>query len=68
MQLLAVTAEQIGYWADKLITVAVVALGFTWWRLVARKRRQVAAEWLDDLDAERKAEAHKADGPPRFNG
>lgn len=68
MQLLAMTAEQIGFWGDKLISVLAVTLVLIGCGLVASKRRQVTTEQLEDLDAERKANLHKADGPPRFNG
>lgn len=68
MQWLAVSAEQIGFWGDQLISVVgitfcLIACGF-----VVSKRRQVSTEHMEDLEAERKANLQNANGPPRFNG
>ena len=67
MQWLAVTAEQIGYWTDKLIFVAALAFVLGIGLLGLGKRRRQDAQRLEDLEADREADLHRS-GPPRFNG
>ena len=68
MHVLALTAQQIGYWGDKAITIAVVlaVLVFFTFKGTARRRGEDAAR-AEELEADRAADIYRA-GPPRFNG
>ena len=67
MHILAITAEQIGFWGDKLIGILGVSFcaGIIIWR--AGKKRSAGSERMETLEAEREADLGSS-GPPRFNG
>ncbi|MEA2711893.1 MAG: hypothetical protein QOF78_4494 [Phycisphaerales bacterium] len=67
MYLIAVTAQQIGFWADKLLIVIGLALAMTVCGFAAGKKRRATSVHLDELEADRNADIKRA-GPPRFNG
>ena len=68
MQLLALTAEFIGYWADKSIMAVgiLVTLGYLSSKRGQRHRHQETRR-LREQEAEHTADISRA-GPPRFNG
>ena len=69
MQLLSMTAEQIGFWGDKMIFVVGIAIVLGVFALVgaAKRSRRANTDRADELNADREADLQRS-GPPRFNG
>ena len=67
MQLLAATAEQVGFWGDKLISIVGITFCLIVGGALAGKKRRGNTERIEQLEAEREADL-RHDGPPRFNG
>ena len=67
MSLLALTAQDIGYWSDKLIMVGGITFCAIYLAVRSARRGLSTAERMNELDADRAADIHRA-GPPRFNG
>jgi hypothetical protein len=67
MTLLALTAQDIGHWMDKLILVGGITFCVLYLAIRSARRGLSTAERMNELDADRAADIHRA-GPPRFNG
>jgi hypothetical protein len=67
MHLLALIAQDIGYWTDKLIMAGGITFCVVYLAIRSARRGHTTAERMNELDADRAADIHRA-GPPRFNG
>ncbi len=67
MSLLALTAQDIGNWTDKLIMVGGITFCVLYLAIRSARRGLSTAERMNELEADRAADIHRA-GPPRFNG
>jgi hypothetical protein len=67
MSLLALTAQDIAHWSDKLIMVGGITFCVVYLSIRSARRGLTIAERMNELDADRAADIHRA-GPPRFNG
>jgi hypothetical protein len=67
MTLLALAAHDLAHWMDKLIMLAGIAFCSIYLGVRSANRDRTTAERMNELDADRAADIHRA-GPPRFNG